>query len=988
MSRKTLLVIALLLSIAANFVFPLGVQPVRAQIPTATADAGDAPDSTNAAGVAMPAYPGVPANFPTALTPAPTGPLHWNTTPAYWLGASFSAEDDPESAADADGFSNISPLDGGYDNDQQDNALDTLPTFANCQLYRLPVRVTADARLAAGSHAYLNVWADWNRSGDWGQSISSACPSPVSEWAVQNQMITITTPGAQQVFTTTAFIAANSTPEKDLWLRLSLSDAPAPNADGRGPAGGYTYGETEDYRIEGVLPKPDMPAPPALGPTDFTSAPEASHTSFLPLIKRSPLDIALPPGKPNETDVAFIGGSPFGGDKPVVVSAAGGGVNYALLSWRVNYQNVPPVFLHETPGMPGFNVKLQTLLPGAFAGQYHLLLTGHQSGDGNLWLTTWRVDKNGVFTKLDKQGYGANASVVVKNFAIAYRELQTNRVTTAYQIATPVLTGDNKLRLVSWKVNAATGAINGQQDSGDWGNPRSNTYLQAIHQPGDDWTGERFVVSFLNPQGRVMIHNWYLSPQGQPYYLGTGDLGAGRTGVNIDGSLAANIDAGEAALSPLNKSGFMLAPVSPVGSSQGLNTFSNQYLNCTDQGCNYLPYLISNDAQDGDPGYGVSIPAPVVGAFQGKLVDASVPDGSLLYQWPAAGYTPQIIASVTKIMTVIVALDEIQKGNVSLTDVVTVTVDAPTKCGSCMNLEVGERQTLENLLYGLVLVSGNDAGYAIGNYIGGSIAGFAQLMNDKAAELGMSNSIYCDSWGSCVSNPDDQVKLWLSAMHNPNFMHYHESQQIYFACGLDKDDKVICHSLSRDPAANYPGMVGWKGGSGGFTCNAVPNVPFCNSSGCLTAQATRLERDLVFNFLTPVGQPNNNRWGDTRALFNYGYRQIFTPDYVGKNSNANVMPAKDMGLDAIIGGEMVVTSMIDTNDQLKLCAWTPSIPTEEVELLGCATHTPSLTPGTAQPRTLVDMALHPTFPFDGAYVVANLQAGQLHLRYYLVGLRP
>ncbi len=958
-----------------------------AQVVASTADAGDAPDSTNSAGAAMFAYPGVTANFPTALNAAPLGPLHLNTTPAYWLGRSYSGENDPESSADEDGFSNISPATGEDDRDQQDNGLNLPAGFEACQVYQLPVQVTSARDLSAGTNAYLNLWVDWDRSGDWGQSLTSQCSTVISEWAVQNQVITITQVGEQQVFTTTAFVAANAMSDKDLWLRVSLSDAPAPNADGRGAAGGYNFGETEDFRLEGAPVLPDILPPPVLAAAEFDDIEETTHVLFLPVMKRSGLPVALPPGKPNETDVAFIGGSPFGGDKPVVVTAAGSGANFVLSSWRVNYQNTPPVFLHETPGVAGHHVQLLTLIPDTFAGQYHTLVSGSVGYDGNLWLTTWQVDKNGVFTQLSKRGYGQNAGVTVKDFAVTYRQIKDGSgQTLAYQLATPVLTSAGKLRLVSWLVNATTGVISGQQDSGDWGNPRSDSPLQAIYQEGDDWTGHHFVVGFFNAAGKAMVYSWFLNPQGKPFFLGTGDDGTGRTGVDIRGANPFVVSAAQSALSPLNKTGFMMASASVNGSLTSMNTMANQRLTCTDEGCTYIPYNISEAGLDTDNDYGVSIPNPVVGAFQGQLSDASILNGSVVYQWPAAGYTNQIIASVTKIMTVIVTLDEVDKGNVDLSDIVTVPAAAPSKCGSCMNLAAGEKISLRDLLYGLMINSGNDAGYAIAEYVGGSVANFTTLMNDMAADLGLSNTTYCDGWGGCASNPADQVKLWLAAYQDPDFQHFLGIESI-FTCGEDSNGDPLCHNMTRNVTSLYPGLESWKGGSLGFACGT--GVSYCTSGGCLTTQATRLERTLVLNLLNPQGQPTINRWNDAYNVFDYGYRKIFTPDYIGANAAANALPAKDIAIDAVLGGSMVVTSLIDASDQLKVCAWTPSIPTEEVELLGCATRGISLSPSAPQAApTLVDMTLLPEFSFDGAYVTANLTAGKMNLRYYLVGEQP
>jgi len=131
-------------------------------------------------------------------------------------------------------------------------------------------------------------------------------------------------------------------------------------------------------------------------------------------------------------------------------------------------------------------------------------------------------------------------------------------------------------------------------------------------------------------------------------------------------------------------------------------------------------------------------------------------------------------ASTTKIMTCLVALeygnldDEFMVGE----EVLGTTVKF-TSYSSLMGLQVGETVTLRDLIYGLMLVSGNDAGEAIAKHVGGSIDGFVQLMNDKAAELGMSGTHYTNPHGVHNDNhyttARDMAKLTSYALQNEDF---------------------------------------------------------------------------------------------------------------------------------------------------------------------------------------------------------------------------
>jgi len=102
----------------------------------------------------------------------------------------------------------------------------------------------------------------------------------------------------------------------------------------------------------------------------------------------------------------------------------------------------------------------------------------------------------------------------------------------------------------------------------------------------------------------------------------------------------------------------------------------------------------------------------------------------------------RLIASITKIMTSIIAIES-EKVN----DVVLVDESILKAYGSGIYIEVGEEITLKDLLYGLMLRSGNDAAMMIANYIAGSEENFVKMMNEKAIELGMKNTIFYNSSG-------------------------------------------------------------------------------------------------------------------------------------------------------------------------------------------------------------------------------------------------
>ncbi|MEX2446720.1 MAG: serine hydrolase [Dehalococcoidia bacterium] len=139
------------------------------------------------------------------------------------------------------------------------------------------------------------------------------------------------------------------------------------------------------------------------------------------------------------------------------------------------------------------------------------------------------------------------------------------------------------------------------------------------------------------------------------------------------------------------------------------------------------------------PAHAGQPPLPEVEALSAVILDEA--SGSILYQKaPHARVSP---ASLTKIMTALLALE-----HGGLDEVVEVTVDGTQMHGSTvMGLVPGERLMLRDLLYGLMLPSGNDAALAIAEHIGGSVPAFVEAMNDRSDELGLTDTSWANPHG-------------------------------------------------------------------------------------------------------------------------------------------------------------------------------------------------------------------------------------------------
>lgn len=130
----------------------------------------------------------------------------------------------------------------------------------------------------------------------------------------------------------------------------------------------------------------------------------------------------------------------------------------------------------------------------------------------------------------------------------------------------------------------------------------------------------------------------------------------------------------------------------------------------------------------------------------------------------------RLIASISKIMTAIIAIESNR-----LTDIVTVDEIILEAIGSNIYIEIGEELTIEQLLYGLMLRSGNDAALVISKYIGTTVEAFVDLMNEKAKELGMLNTIFSNPHGldnvnENISTAYDMALLSSYASKNIDYM--------------------------------------------------------------------------------------------------------------------------------------------------------------------------------------------------------------------------
>lgn len=237
-------------------------------------DLADAPDSSTPLGRTMTTYPSaVTARFPTNFNdPIDPGPYHDRASAVVWLGMVVTTEDEAmPPAVDADfPNNNIDPNTPYDDRDGADDGIHLPLTIPQCG--RATLNYDVNTPVAVSGNLFFNVWFDFNRDGDWEDTLTCLDPTgntiTVTEWAVRDEFVS--TPAGLTTLTTMPFPAMNPpTPWDPMWMRATLTTQTAPPSPftgipaGGGPVSGHLYGETEDYYLttSGTLLPPPTPTP-------------------------------------------------------------------------------------------------------------------------------------------------------------------------------------------------------------------------------------------------------------------------------------------------------------------------------------------------------------------------------------------------------------------------------------------------------------------------------------------------------------------------------------------------------------------------------------------------------------------------------------------------------------------------------------------------------------------------------------------------------
>ncbi|MCX7904217.1 MAG: D-alanyl-D-alanine carboxypeptidase [Caloramator sp.] len=303
-----------------------------------------------------------------------------------------------------------------------------------------------------------------------------------------------------------------------------------------------------------------------------------------------------------------------------------------------------------------------------------------------------------------------------------------------------------------------------------------------------------------------------------------------------------------------------------------------------------------------------------------NCVSATILDqesGRILYSKNGNKILP--MASTTKIMTAIVA---IERGNIK--DVVTISTKAASVPGSSAGLKAGDKVTLEELLYGLMLKSGNDAAVAIAEHIAGNVQNFVKLMNNKAIEIGALNTSFITPHGldadDHFTTANDLAKITAYAMKNELFAKIVATKEI--SSGITGPFKYSYNNINKFlfRVDNSDGV------KTGYTGNA---------GKCLVASVRH-----KFGRYICVVLNSADRWKDAEKLVQFASQNYVFIKAFDKNEVVKSIPlygGTEKNIFAQTKSELYLPILPEEKDKIKVELFTPSVlfaPISKNEIVG------------------------------------------------------
>ena len=247
----------------------------------------------------------------------------------------------------------------------------------------------------------------------------------------------------------------------------------------------------------------------------------------------------------------------------------------------------------------------------------------------------------------------------------------------------------------------------------------------------------------------------------------------------------------------------------------------------------------------------ITMPELIVGCKTALLISSDT--GEVLYDKNAD--QPAQIASITKVMTLILAMEALDAGKISMTDTVPVSDHAYSMGGSQIWLEPGEIFTLEEMIKAICVSSANDAAVAVAEFVSGSEPAFVEAMNKKALELGMETTVFKNA---CGLDLEGQVSCAKDVAIMSMELLKHEEIYAFTSIWTDTLREGETHITNTNKLLKrYSGITGLKTGT------------TSRAGFCITATATRDDMGLIAVVLG--GDSSEDRFEAATTMLDYGF---------------------------------------------------------------------------------------------------------------------
>src|SRR6056297_835587 len=284
-------------------------------------------------------------------------------------------------------------------------------------------------------------------------------------------------------------------------------------------------------------------------------------------------------------------------------------------------------------------------------------------------------------------------------------------------------------------------------------------------------------------------------------------------------------------------------------------------------------------------GFGISAPAFAFDVEPNSAILLEADTGQIIFEKNADRKLPP--ASITKIMPLLIAMEKLEEGSISLDDQVTISRYAESMGGSQIFLAANTQVSLEKLLKAVTIASGNDASVAVGEYIAGTYSNFIAMMNDKAQDLGMDATNFANSTGLPDPNHYSTARdISIMARELAKYPQVLEWASIWTET-IDLPNRQAMLVNTNSLVNKYPSLDGLKTGH-------TQEAGFCLAS-------TAKKGDVRLISVVLQGESLNEREEATIRLLDYGFNAFSKRQIAAAGEKIQNIPVSESAEKVAVG---------------------------------------------------------------------------------------